>query len=241
MRKTLLPIILTGILAASCVSNKPSSRITILPSYSKCPKSLPYLTCAHLTLKAEKYLGADNSDIKKLDAFLQNVSEKIPSLKKEEFNEYEAEEILKTIHKEVSQVFTNYQNGDLLYEAFRTGKADCERFSMLYMAVAEKEGLPLKAVFARGGRRMVSGMETNIGSHVFVRWHFKKPMPYWLNWETTKGEVNSDDIYDFSFNGLREINDFRRWCIDTRFSYCKEQFGTNFNRAKSEAYKMLGR
>lgn len=236
--KKLISLGLSAILMTGCASNWSARKITN-PSQSYVKPSVMDMTCAHLTLEAEKYLGSSKDDFRRLDSFLDKVSKRAKPLKVYWLED--AEDTLKIINDEISQIFTNYQPGEIFYDCFRTGKADCERFSMLYMAVAERLNLPMVAVLAQGGEQRNGKGLTNLLSHLFVRWKFSDPVFTHLNWEVTQGKPMSDDFYESEYLSIGEMSkdDFRKWCVESRLWISEKKFGANYEKARKEVKDLL--
>jgi len=107
------------------------------------------------------------------------------------------------------------------------------------MSAAERLKPPIKAVFASGGKKLMSGFETNISSHVFVRWKFDDKN--WLNFECGNGKLVPDSYYKERYFGLTEIPNFQEWLISTRLERCAKEYGTNYSSALKKTEELQKR
>ena len=236
MKKNTVSLALALSLFWGCVSyNQKNIPITPLNALPKIK------TSAHYTLEMERDLGANDGDFRKIDAFLDSVERRAePKLN---YNKEDAEKILKIINEESRKLFfSTYEKGNIFYISLRTGKADCERYAIPFMSAAERLNLPLIAIFAQGGKRIVSNVETNTESHVFVRWKIEDSSQKWINCECENGRLMSDDYYK-DYNSLTEISNFRDWCIKTRLEWCAKSYSTNYSSAiiKSKELRRITR
>jgi len=221
MAKNLISLLLAPLFLAGCVSyGRKNIALTNLPSLGPLPQ---FKTSAHYTLEMERDLGANEEDFNKIEMFLSNVEKRVKT--KEVYTRNDAEQIMSVIHEENQKLFSKYEEGDIFYYALRTGKADCERFTIPYLSAAEKLNLPIKAVLATGQKRP---------SHVFIRWKFPSEGESWLNWECIDGKPKPND-YCEDYPNLSEIPNFARWCIETRLDWCYRQYGTNYHSANEKA------
>ncbi|MGD9125225.1 MAG: tetratricopeptide repeat protein [Desulfarculaceae bacterium] len=133
-------------------------------------------TLAHQVLDLERDLGTEPGDYKLVDDILDEAVQEIQghSLSSKE----DAVFVLEIIHHVLGSSFS-YRRNQLLNQGLKQNKLDCDLLTILYLSVAQKMNLPLKAVV--------------VPRHSFIRWELG-PGDY-LNWETTSGSLVSDSHF----------------------------------------------
>lgn len=239
MRKTLATLLLAPLLLAGCLTHSPKNMVSI-PSQNT--ETLPVclhskkLTTAHYTLEMERFLGAEDRDFQKMENFLDSAQKRI--IIRGRYSVGAATNILDTIYQESKSLFKYYEIGDVFYTSLRTGKADCERFAIPFVSVAQRLDLPIVAVQATDKIEVSPKGVTNVLSHVFIRWKFSDKTNDWINYECQTGLIKDIKYYQ-GFKKIEEIYDFNRWCIDTRLIWCSSLYGTNLPQQQLKAYSLI--
>lgn len=171
---------LAGLLAlAGCAPQPqpapmPTAQATPTPPAAPAVQPKPKaLTVAHHMLLLEQELGADQRDMRLLDALLNRIDREVsfPSA-------YSWEQAALTLSS-ISMVINSsygYSPRRLLSTGLKDQVLDCDLLTAIYLSVAQRHGLPLKAVV--------------VPRHTFIRWVW--PDGRYLDWETTIGQVTSD-------------------------------------------------
>ncbi|MFC1690732.1 tetratricopeptide repeat protein [Nanoarchaeota archaeon] len=142
-------------------------------------------TIANEFLDIESVLGVSPNSYKISDSILDESQKRISWIKQKNrnrpFSSYDREEA-KQVLGDIDRVFEDkgieYEKNALLSVGLDKLRIDCDNYSVMYLAVAELVGLPLKMVFSPG--------------HAFIRWHFENGT--YMNWETTSGINPFDDL-----------------------------------------------
>ncbi len=173
----------------------------ILPQYSladNLQKYHPKKELGEMILDSEKSIGADQKDVETLQNLVDKATAKIQS--KTQYSYDDATNILSSIDQTIRDEGFIYQEQQLLNPGLKTKKIDCDLYTTLYMCVAQKLNLPLKAVLTK--------------NHAFIRWMNQDKSH--LNWETTTGRETSDGQMDKWLEGYAQPSAFE-----------KEYFGAN--------------
>ena len=178
-------------------------------------------TLAHFQIAAERSLGATTNDIILLEEFLSDAQSRIQKPRPQS-HEY-AVATLRKIDEMLKQhcFFPTKEGADLLSQALRTRKVDCDLYTSLYMSIAQRCSLPLVAV--------------ECPEHMFVRWKF--PDGKYINWETTQGLITEEEDYKkylyrvgaplgrhpaMPYIRFQEFSPdaYAAWIAVTRYDYC---------------------
>jgi|GEM_PF-7072797 tetratricopeptide (TPR) repeat protein len=128
---------------------------------------------AHHMLLLERELGADQRDMQLLDALLASIDREVNF--RRAYNWEQAALTLGSIAMVINSAY-GYSPRRLLSTGLKDKLLDCDLLTAIYLSVAQRHGLPLKAVV--------------VPRHTFIRWVW--PSGQYLNWETTTGQVASD-------------------------------------------------
>ena len=131
-----------------------------------------------LDIEWENNLGVTNEDYQLLDKILDTAKARITV--KDKYSRDDAHQILNSIADIIDEFgFEGVENLDPLNYTLKTKKIDCLEYMLLYLAIAEHLGTPLKGV--------------NLPDHVFVR--FVLSDNDYLNWECPNREELSNEYY----------------------------------------------
>ena len=128
-----------------------------------------------LDFEREDNLGVTNEDYQLLDKIFDTAKARITV--KQTYSRDDAHQILNSIADIIDEFGFEYvENSDTLNYTLKTKKIDCLEYTLLYLAIAEHLGIPLKGV--------------NAPHHAFVR--FVLSNNDYLNWECTSGEQSKE-------------------------------------------------
>lgn len=105
----------------------------------------------------------------------------------------------------IKGVKEDYEKNIPFNESLRTKRFGNQNHVALYLAIAEKENLPIKAA--------------KIGKHFFVRWYFDENN--YTNWETSCGIEISDAEYEKQIKGEKIKNVSKRDLIAMEYDHLK--------------------
>lgn len=171
-RLSLLCLALLVAILAGCAAPSSQPAPTAPPAKAKAPAA----TIAHTVLELEADLGAGPKEVKRLNRVVNKASAEVALQPRG--GQARAHHILRTIDRVVRSNY-GYQERRLFFEGLSGGGLDCDLFTIVYLAVAQRQHLPIKAVVAP--------------RHSFVRWHFSNGQ--YLDWETTVGAPKDDSYY----------------------------------------------
>lgn len=134
-------------------------------------------TIAHDFLELEKDFGSTASHSAYVDSLLGKAAARITA--RAEYSSEEAVAVLKGIDSLLRDEGFHFKNNYLLGRGIASREVDCDNYSALYVAIAERVKLPLVPVYAP--------------DHSFVRFLF--PDGTYLNWEPIKGISIPDKYY----------------------------------------------
>ena len=146
-----------------------------------------YETLAHERLDIESAYKTPVKAYKILDDIISQAKDKIKQ--KQDYSKSDIATVFETIDSIFKEKGFENKGGSLLGEGLAEKKLDCDRYSFVYLAIAEEMNLPIHAVY--------------VPSHVFVRWdEDKKPNPF--NWETKLSKTITNEEYVRRYNVSRE-------------------------------------
>ena len=137
------------------------------------PEPLSAPTIGHEVLRMERTLGATRVDERTLNALIERAGERIQSHDKH--GARRARQALREIESILRDHGLQNGNSSLLHGALRSGRADCDTRTIIYLSIGESLNLPLVAA-------RVDGV---IPGHVIVRWRLSRHR--FVNWETLAG------------------------------------------------------
>ncbi len=146
-----------------------------------------YETLAHERLDIEGSYKTPVESYKILDNIISQAKDKIKQ--KQEYSKSDIAKVFETIDSIFKEKGFENKGGSLLGEGLAEKKLDCDRYSFVYLAIAEEMNLPIHAVY--------------VPSHVFVRWdEDKKNNPF--NWETKLSKTMTNEKYASKYNVSKE-------------------------------------
>jgi tetratricopeptide (TPR) repeat protein len=148
-----------------------------------------YNTLAHKIILKEPDLVSKAQAFRRLDKLIENAKKVLK--KRGNYRRWQAEEIFKTIYMDMIYEGYDYKSNDFLSWGLVNGILDCDNYSLIYYAVAQEIGFPIYIV--------------NLPKHTTLLWDpdgvhdpYNKDSPANKGdfyWETTLGEIRSDDQY----------------------------------------------
>ncbi len=152
-----------------------------------------YKTLAHEVLDIEHEHNLDVEAYFLLDKILGSARDEPLSAPIEDLQPRERALLaLRAISNLLAGFGFEYDNVNLLYRGLCRRRINCDGYSVLYLAVGEVLGLPIKMVRAP--------------QHTFVRWHLNEKE--YINWETTVGR-EKDDAYYISKHNIAKQSERR--------------------------------
>ncbi len=131
-----------------------------------------------LDIEREDNLGVTEEDYQLLDKILDTAKARITV--KQTYSRDDAHQILNSIADIISEFgFEYFENTDTFSYNLKTKKIDCHEYTLLYLAIAEHLGIPLKGV--------------NAPRHIFVRFVLNPDEN--MNWECTSRQELSNEHY----------------------------------------------
>ncbi len=160
-----------------------------------------YDTIAHDRLDIEKKSWTPQEAYKILDEIIKEAKNKIQY--KPSYSEEEIEHIFETVDSILKEKWFENEWGSLLGQGLVEKRLDCDRYSFIYLAIAEEMNLPMRAVY--------------VPSHMFVRWDETKENSNYetdknwnikernINWETMLSKTITDEKYVERYD-ISELN-----------------------------------